>query len=332
MTMNSRLTKRYGPGGYAGLVNGMANARALTSDSFMLRSSRYARCRPSVRLFATVDGKVEGRHSSAVRRPFQRLGMPQGADRIVVSGIPVVGHAGAGKLVVLGLNLVVLRAINQVHDLVDLAIRDSPKKLAVLGLEHFRRDLVEDVGQRDPNALNLLELIGVGPRPAGILNLLLPRQDIVEIARQLAARTPQVDLEYERVEAGIALHHPLQRRVRDETAVPIQLAVHLDGGTTGRQRAGRHDVLGPDLVGGGVEIHEVAAANIDRAHAEPHLAGVEAIEIDQPLQRAAQRRGVVPAGGLGRARRSKVRRRQSRLEKAGSALDQGGAGAQPIEK
>src|SRR5262245_27656742 len=145
----------------------MANARALTSDSFMLRSLRYARCRPSVRLFAAVDGEVEGRHAHAVRRPFQRLGMPQGADRVVVPGIPVVGHAGAGKLVVLGLNLVVLRAIDQVYDLIDLAIRDSPKKLAVLRLEHFRRDLVQDVGQRDPNALNLLELICIGPRDTG---------------------------------------------------------------------------------------------------------------------------------------------------------------------
>src|SRR5262245_35004324 len=309
MTMNSRLTKRYGPGVYAGLVNGMANARALTSDSFILRSSRYARCRPSARLFATVDGKVDSRHSSAVRRPFQRLGMPQGADRIVVSGIPVVGHAGAGKLVVLGLNLVVLRAINQVHDLVYLAIRDGPKKLAVLGLEHFRRDLVQDVGQRDPNALNLLELIGVGPRPAGILNLLLSRQDVIEIARQLAARAPQVDLEYERVQAGIALHHPLQRRVRDETAVPIEFAIHLDGGTAGRQRPARHDVLGPDRVGGRVEIHEVAAADIDGADTEPHLAGIDAIEVDESFQRAAQRGGVVPAGGLHRTWRSKVRRR-----------------------
>src|SRR5262245_1712046 len=332
MTMNSRLTKRYGPGGYAGLVNGMANARALTSDSFMLRSSRYARCRPSVRLFATVDGKVEGRHSSAVRRPFQRLGMPQCADRIVVSGIPVVGHAGAGKLVVLGLNLVVLRAINQVHDLVDLAIRDSPKKLAVLGLEHFRWDLVEDVGQRDPNTLNLLELIGVGPRPARILNLLLPRQDVVEIARQLAARAPQVDLEYERVQAGIALHHPLQRRVRDETAVPIELAIHLDGGTARRQRSARHDVFGPDRVGRRIEIHEVAAANIDRADAESHLAGIDAIEVDKPLQRAAQRGGVVPAGGLHRPRRGEIRRRQSRGEESGSTLEQRGAGTQPSEQ
>src|SRR5262245_40936681 len=110
----------------------MANARALTSDSFMLRSLRYARCRPWVWLFATVDGKIEGGDADLLGGPLQRLGMPQGADRVFVSGIPMVGHADARKLVVLGLNLVVLRAVNQVHDLIYLAIRDSPKKLAVL--------------------------------------------------------------------------------------------------------------------------------------------------------------------------------------------------------
>jgi hypothetical protein len=41
--------------------------------------------------------------------------MAQGAGRIGVSGVPVVDHAGAGKLVVLGLDFVVLGAIDQVY-------------------------------------------------------------------------------------------------------------------------------------------------------------------------------------------------------------------------
>src|SRR5262249_43270087 len=72
--------------------------------------------------------------------------------------------------------------------------------------------------------------------------------------------------------------------------------------------------------------------DVDGADAEAHLAGVDAIEIDEPLQGAPQRRGVVPAGGLDRARRCEVRRRHSRFEKAGSPLEQGRFGAQPIEE
>src|SRR5262249_61640291 len=109
-------------------------------------------------------------------------------------------------------------------------------------------------------------------------------------------------------------------------------AAHLDGGTAGRRSAARHDVLGPDLVGVRIEIDEVAAADVDGADGKAHLAGIDAVEVDEPLERAAQLRSVVPAGGLDRTRRRKVRRRYSRFEKTGSALEQGRCGAQPVEK
>ena len=258
--------------------------------------------------------------------------MAQRAGRVAISRVPVLDHAVAGELVVLRLNLIVLRAINEVHDLVDVAIGDGLQKLAVFGVEDFARHRFQHVGQCHPDALELLEMIRIGPRPARILDLFLSRADIVEIARQVPARAPQVDLERERVLAGIACHHPLQRGVGDEPAIPIELAVHLDGGTAGRQRAARHDVLGPDLVAGRIEIDEVAAADVDGADGKAHLAGVDAVEVDEPLERAAQRRGVVPAGGLDRARRREVRRRNARLEKAGSPFEQGRSGAELVEE
>src|SRR5262245_63657317 len=113
----------------------MANARALTSASFMLCSFGLGGCRGRVALsFAAVDGDVERGDSGLIRRPLQRFRMAQRADRVVISGVPMVDHAGAGKLVVLGLNLIVLRAIDQMHDLVDVAIRDGLEKLDVLGV------------------------------------------------------------------------------------------------------------------------------------------------------------------------------------------------------
>src|SRR5262245_44882954 len=108
--------------------------------------------------------------------------MAQRADRVIVSRGPVVDHAVAGELVVLGLNLIVLRPINQVHDLVDVAIRNGLQKLAVFGLEDFARNLFQHVCQCHPHALELLEMIRIGPRPARILDLFLSGADIVEIA------------------------------------------------------------------------------------------------------------------------------------------------------
>src|SRR5262249_4199491 len=130
----------------------------------------------------------------------------------------------------------------------------------------------------------------------------------------------------------IARHHPLQRGVGDEPAIPIEFALHLDGRTAGWKRAARHDVLGPYLVAVRIEIDEVAAANVDGADAEAHLAEIDAIEVDEPLQRAPQRRRVVPTGGLDRTRRREVRRQNARLEKAGSTLEQGRSGAQSVEQ
>src|SRR5262245_19053299 len=91
-------------------------------------------------------------------------------------------------------------------------------------------------------------------------------------------------------------------------------------------------MLGADLVAGRIEIDEVAAADIDGADAEPHLAVIDAIKIDEPLERAAQRRRVVPAGGLDSAGRRKIGRRDSRLEEARSALEQGRSRPQSIEE
>jgi hypothetical protein len=51
-----------------------------------------------------------------------------------------------------------------------------------------------------------------------------------------------------------------------------------------RQRAARHDVLGPDGVRVRIEIDEVARPHIDRANAEAERAGIEPIKINQSLK------------------------------------------------
>ncbi len=171
-------------------------------------------------------------------------------------------------------------------------------------------------------------MIRIGARAARILDFLLAHRDLGHGARQDAARAPQIDLEGERVARRTALEHPAQRCVRDQAAVPVVLALDLDRRKGRRQGAARHHVLGADAVGGVVEIDEVSGRHVDRTDAEARLAGVDPIEIDQPLEGRLQRRRIVVAGRLRRARLRQPWPGQARREEAGGAADLGQCGAE----
>ena len=117
--------------------------------------------------------------------------------------------------------------------------------------------------------------------------------------------------------------HPLQWRIGNQAAVPVELTFHLDRRKAGRQRATRHHVFRLDGPIFGIEVHEIAAAHIHGTDGQAHLVGigVEVIEIDEPLERAAQFARVVVARRLDRAGRLEVRRRHPRFEESGGALD-----------
>ncbi len=112
--------------------------------------------------------------------------------------------------------------------------------------------------------MHLLELVGACPRSARKLDLLLTCGDLGHVARKLAPRAPEIDLESEGIlSAGVALDHPLQRRVGHEAAIPVLLALDLDGGKAWWEGAACHDMLRPDRMSGAVEIDEVAGPDID---------------------------------------------------------------------
>jgi hypothetical protein len=144
----------------------------------------------------------------------------------------------------------------------------------------------------------LLELIGVGARATRILDFLLAHHDVGQVARNLAARAPEVHLKGQRVLAAVLLDDPLQRRIRDEASVPVELALDLHRRKAGRKRSARQHVLGPDRMRFIVEVHEIAGAHIHRADTEAHLAGIDPVEVDKPLERALQEPGFVKARGL----------------------------------
>ena len=167
--------------------------------------------------------------------------------------------------------------------------------------------------------LRLLQRAGDGAGAAGILDVFLPLRDVEQGLRHLALRAPQIDLEHQGVVAGMPAQHLRQGRVRHQAAVPVELAVDFHRREARRQRARGHDVLGTQAHFGAVEHHLVARAYIHRAHADAGLAAVEPVEVDQPREGFAQRRGVIKAG----LPRMLAARRPAWQEKPALALQHG---------
>src|SRR6185436_6013241 len=109
------------------------------------------------------------------------------------------------------------------------------------------------------------------------------------------------------------------------------LSFDLYCGESGRQGPTGHDVLRADRVDFGIEIDEVAGPHIDRADAETHGAGIEAIEIDQVLERRLERAGIVYTGGARGSGWIKPRRWKAWREEPGSATDQSNIGAYLVQ-
>jgi hypothetical protein len=55
--------------------------------------------------------------------------------------------------------------------------------------------------------------------------------------RKVAARVPQIDLEGKRVEPWLAVDDTLEGRIGDAAAIPIVLALNLNGRKARRQRS-----------------------------------------------------------------------------------------------
>ena len=81
-----------------------------------------------------------------------------------------------------------------------------------------------------------------------------------------------------------------------------------------------------------IEIFEIASRHTHRADTQAGLKRVDAVEIDQPLQRRAKRRGVIVALRLRRAFRPKRGRREARPKKAGNAKGRDVRGAGFVEQ
>src|SRR5215475_11726511 len=146
-------------------------------------------------------------------RSLKHLLMPQRSHRVVESSAPVLLHRETRELVVLRVALVVLRAVDEVHDIVDLTVGNRAEHLRLLARFQIVGQLLQKGRERASYSLEPPELVCVCARPARVLDLLLPRRNLGEIAGKLATRAPEVDLERERVLALAMLEDPLQRGV-----------------------------------------------------------------------------------------------------------------------
>ena len=85
-----------------------------------LRRCTYSR--PSV-------GEIESKDAFVIARPLQHRRVTQRAAGIVITGAPTLHHAETREFVVLGMAFVVLCPIDQVNDVVDLAVGNGAEQL-----------------------------------------------------------------------------------------------------------------------------------------------------------------------------------------------------------
>src|SRR5262245_22911569 len=82
---------------------------------------------------------------------------------------------------------------------------------------------------------------------ARILNVLLPMKNLPDRLGLWSGRVPHMNCEDERAAARIVIEDHLGRRVRQDSAVPIELTVNADSRKGWRQRAGCQDMLDPNF-------------------------------------------------------------------------------------
>src|SRR5260221_535641 len=296
--------------------------RATLSLSFMRVLSSWGSAR-----------QIDHANPALELRRLEPVGMGAGAPHVVEAGLPELAHRGAGEFVVLRIRGVGEAPVDQVGD-GDLALVAQLRlQQVVVGIfVKGARQLVQEPAQRTAQVLELLHALGVEARLARIADVLLALEHLVEVRRQLAGRAEQVDLHDQGIDARRIVHHVPQRRVGDDAAVPVVLAVDHHGRKTRRQRAARHDVLGAELAFAVIEIDRIAGVHVDRADAQAHvLLAVQEIEIDQLAERPAQRRGVVDAERPGRGIRCQQGRRNPWREEPRHAEARRGEGVEPVQ-
>src|SRR6266705_2120175 len=209
MMKNSRLTNRYGPGGNAGFVSGIANARSLTSLSVTL--ALLAPVRTSTR-------EIEHAYAGFdLARVLPRV-MCAGSAHVLQPGVPELPHRRPRELVVLGARRMREASVDQVRDR-DLAsvLAQGLQPLVVGIVAKLCRQLSHQAAEHVAELLQLLHARGVEPRLARVLNVLGALEDLIEVDGKLAPGAEEIHLHDEGAEPRRIVEDVPQRRIGHDT-------------------------------------------------------------------------------------------------------------------
>ena len=232
-------------------------------------------------------------------------------------------HGCAGELVVLGVPFVGLLLIDDVQDGDLRQVCQFTKPPLVVIAQLVGGDFRQRLGQEQFQIVQAPVDVGRIARARRIHNVLVARQNVLNVARQHAAGAEQVDLEDQRIELVFLIEQMLQRRIGNDAAVPEVIGADLDHRQRRRQSTARHDVLGLDRFLGVVEIDEVAGQDIHGTDRKSRALLVDEREIHQLQQGVAQRRAVIVTGRRRRAGEAHPRIGKARSKKARLAGDTG---------
>src|SRR6516165_5398986 len=98
---------------------------------------------------------------------------------------------------------------------------------SILAPLELLRNLSEEAAEGGVQMIKLLVPVGAVDRSARIQNFLQSRENLRNILRKLAGRSPEIHLEGERVRQALS-GEPFQGRVRDNAAIPIVFAINFD--------------------------------------------------------------------------------------------------------
>src|SRR3981189_858602 len=99
--------------------------------------------------------------------------MAQGTARVIIPGPPMLLHALTRELVVLRWPLVVLGAVDQVHDVIDFSITHISQHCRLRATAKIARQLVKQIGGGAANPLYTLKGVGAGASATCICDVLL---------------------------------------------------------------------------------------------------------------------------------------------------------------
>ena len=88
-------------------------------------------------LFAPVNGKIERADAFLIAGPLQGLWMAKRAYRIVITGAPMLLHRQPRELVVLRVPLMLLGAVDELDEIVDLVVGERAEKAGFLAGAEF---------------------------------------------------------------------------------------------------------------------------------------------------------------------------------------------------